>query len=285
MFAITGITGQVGGALARSLLAQGRPVRAVVRDAAKAEPWRAQGCELALADIGDAAALARAFRGCEGVFLLLPPTFDPSPDFSEAAGTIAAMRAALLEARPGRVLVLSTIGARAAHPNLLSQLGMLEAAMVDLPMPVTVLRPGWFIENLAWDIPAARERGEIESLLQPPDRAVPMVATGDVGRTAAELLLEAPAQQHRIVELEGPQRVSPNDLAAALARALGRPVRVTSVAREQWEARFRAQGMRNPGPRMRMLDGFNEGWIAFEGATRKGLVTLDEAVQGLLARA
>ena len=285
MFAITGITGQVGGALARSLLAQGRPVRAVVRDAAKAEPWRAQGCEVALADIGDAAALARSFSGCEGVFLLLPPTFDPSPDFSEAARTIAAMRAALLEARPGRVVVLSTIGARAAQPNLLSQLGMLEAAMADLPMPVTVLRPGWFIENLVWDVPAARERGEIESLLQPLDRAVPMVATEDVGRVAAELLLEEFAQPHRIVELEGPQRLSPNELAAALAKALGRPVRATSVAREEWEARFRAQGMQNPLPRIRMLDGFNEGWIAFEGMTRQGGVTLDQVVEQLLAKA
>ncbi|MDY0746913.1 NAD(P)H-binding protein [Paucibacter sp. R3-3] len=283
MFAITGITGQVGGALARTLLAQGKPVRAVVRDAAKGGPWRARGCEVALADIGDATALAQAFRGCEGVFLLLPPTFDPSPDFSEAAGTIAAMRAALLEAQPGRVVVLSTIGARAAHTNLLSQLGMLEAAMADLPMPVTVLRPGWFIENLVWDIPAARERGEIESLLQPLDRAVPMVATEDVGRTAAELLLEATTQQHRVVELEGPQRLSPADLAAALSRALGKSVHAVVVAREQWETRFHAQGMRNPQPRMRMLDGFNEGWIAFEGATRQGSVTLDKVLATLLA--
>jgi uncharacterized protein YbjT (DUF2867 family) len=32
MYAITGITGKVGGALARELLATGQPVRAVVRD-------------------------------------------------------------------------------------------------------------------------------------------------------------------------------------------------------------------------------------------------------------
>ncbi|WP_077034377.1 NmrA family NAD(P)-binding protein [Pelomonas sp. KK5] len=282
MFAITGITGQVGGAVARALLAQGQQVRAVVRDTARGAAWQARGCELALADVGDAQALAEALRGCEGVFLLLPPCFDPSPDFAESARLIAAMRAALLAARPARVVALSTIGARAGHRNLLSQLGMLEAALQDLPLPVTLLRPGWFIENLAWDVAGARERGEIESLLQPLDRAVPMVATEDVGRTAAALLLEDASTGHRVVELEGPRRLSPNDLAAALARALRREVRAVAVPRDQWEARMHAQGMRNPEPRMRMLDGFNEGWIAFDGPARQGGTGVDEVLRRLV---
>ncbi|MDB5366568.1 MAG: putative NmrA-like family protein, partial [Rhodospirillales bacterium] len=48
MFAVLGITGQVGGAVARALLANGQKVRAVVRDAAKGAPWAAQGCEVAV---------------------------------------------------------------------------------------------------------------------------------------------------------------------------------------------------------------------------------------------
>ncbi|MEA2739302.1 MAG: hypothetical protein QOH05_2609, partial [Acetobacteraceae bacterium] len=78
MYAITGITGQVGGAVARSLLEVGQPVRAVVRDAAKAEAWKARGCDIALADIADEAALTEALRGVEAAFLLIPPNFDPS---------------------------------------------------------------------------------------------------------------------------------------------------------------------------------------------------------------
>jgi NAD(P)H dehydrogenase (quinone) len=49
MFAITGVTGKVGGAVARSLLAQGHKVRAVVRDAEKGRSWSAQGCDIAIA--------------------------------------------------------------------------------------------------------------------------------------------------------------------------------------------------------------------------------------------
>src|SRR5262245_5273837 len=79
MYAITGITGKVGGALARTLLAAGRPVRAVVRDAGKGRSWAEKGCEVALVEMEDAAALAAAFEGVNGVFILPPPEFDPAP--------------------------------------------------------------------------------------------------------------------------------------------------------------------------------------------------------------
>jgi NAD(P)H dehydrogenase (quinone) len=62
-------------------------------------------------------------------------------------------------------------------------------------------------------------------------------------------------------------------------------VRMAVVPRESWEGMFRAQGMTNPEPRIRMLDGFNEGWIDFEGGeagTRKGVVPLEAVLKRLL---
>ena len=54
MYAVTGITGKVGGTVAQTLLAAGKKVRAVVRDEAKGRPWADKGCEVAIASIGDA---------------------------------------------------------------------------------------------------------------------------------------------------------------------------------------------------------------------------------------
>jgi uncharacterized protein YbjT (DUF2867 family) len=285
MFAITGITGQVGGQLAARLLAAGLPVRAVVRDAAKGEPWRAKGCEVAVAEMHDAAALARAFRGATAVFVLLPPVFDPSPDFDETRRHVAALAEALSMARPERIVALSTIGAQAAEPNLLSQLGVMEEALGGLGLPVSLLRAAWFIENLAWDVAPARATGVLASYLQPLDRPVAMVATADVAEAAAELLQQR-WEGRRVVDLEGPRRLAPTDLAAALSTALGREVLAQAVPRADWEARFRRDGMRNPGPRMRMLDGFNEGWIDFSAATsRKGRTTLEQVVRKLVGPA
>lgn len=287
MYAITGITGKVGGTLAKALLDAGQPVRAVVRDAAKGATWAARGCDVALADMADAAALTAAFTGAEAVFILPPNEFDPAPGYPEARRGAATIREALLAARPGRVLCLSTIGADAAQDNLLSQRTLLEQALGDLPMPVTFLRPGWFIDNAAWDVASARDEGVIRSFLQPLDKRYPMVASKDVGLTAADLIQETWTGR-RMVELEGPARVSPNDLAAAFAKALGWPVRAEAVPHDTWDALFRAQGARNPLPRIRMLDGFNEGWIDFpEGGkhTRKGMISAKTVIADLVAAA
>jgi NAD(P)H dehydrogenase (quinone) len=262
MFAVTGVTGKVGGAVARALRDAGLPVRAVVRDAAKGAPWAARGCNVAVADLDEVAPLAAAFTGVGGAFAVLPPIFDPTPGFPEAKAMIGTLRAALVEALPPKLVVLSTVGADATRPNLLNQLGLLERALADLPTRVTFLRPGWFMENAAPDLTSARETGVIRSYLQPLDHAVPMVATEDVGRTAAQLLQED-WTGHRIVELQA-ERVTPN-----------------------WEEILRGEGMRNPFPRMQMVDGFNEGWIDFPNCgaeARPGRIDVYRAIAALVRK-
>ena len=287
MFAVTGITGNVGGEVARNLLAAGKTVRGVVRDARKGESWARRGCDLVPADIiNDAAALTSAFKGADGVFVLVPPNFDPSPDFREARATAATLRSALDAAHSGKVVYLSTIGAQATQPNLLTQHTIIERVLRELSIPITFLRPGWFMENSTWDVAPATKNGVIPSFLQPLDKPVPMVATADIGRVAAELLLET-WSGHRVVELEGPSRVTPKQIAATFADLLGRPVRIEAVPRETWESLFKSQGMKNPTPRIRMLDGFNEGWIEFESGaagSRKGKVELKTVLQPLIER-
>jgi uncharacterized protein YbjT (DUF2867 family) len=285
MFAIIGITGQVGGQVARNLLAGRHSVRAVVRDVDRGRVWAERGCDLVSAHINDAAALTAAFQDVDGVFLLVPPNFDPSPDFREARAVAATLSSALDAARPGKAVYLSTIGAQATRSNLLTQHTIIEQALRKSSVPITFLRPGWFMENSSWDVVPARN-GVIQSFLQPLDKAVPMVATADIGYSAAELLRET-WNGHRVVELEGPRRVAPKEIADSFASLLGHPVRVEAVPRETWKSLFKSQGMKNPEPRIQMLDGFNEGWIDFEGkeaALRKGKVALDTVLRTLIER-
>jgi uncharacterized protein YbjT (DUF2867 family) len=119
MYAITGITGNVGGSVANNLLAAGRPVRAVMRNVGKGDVWAKRGCEVVQADIADATSLASAFKGAEGVFVLVPPNFDPAPGFPEARATAASLKSALERADPDRVVHLSTIGAQRVNPTCL----------------------------------------------------------------------------------------------------------------------------------------------------------------------
>ena len=284
MYAITGITGKVGGALARTLLAAGQSVRAVVRNAEKGRSWAEKGCAVALAEMEDAGTLAAAFKEVDGVFVLPPSEFDPAPGFPEARAVINAVKTALEATRPRKVVCLSTIGAQATKPNLLTQRTLMEQELRCLTIPVTFLRPAWFMENFAWDVASARDSGVIASFLQPVNKPFPMIATADVGRVAAELI-QKDWHGCRIVELEAAHRITPNEVAATFARILGHPVRVEIVPRETWGSLFKSQGMKNPMPRIQMLDGFNEGWIQFErgqSGSIKGNVTLETVLKGLI---
>ena len=285
MFAITGITGKVGGGVARNLLAQGHKVKAIVRNAEKAQPWIAQGCEVAIASVEDAAALTAAFRGTEGVFLMTPPDYDPEPGFPQTHQAAAAIQHAIEAGRPGKVVFLSTVGAQVAELNLLNNSTITEEMLRTTSAPVALLRAAWFMENAVWDVEAAR-KGAIQSFLQPLDHSIPMVATADIAQTATDLLREH-WNGVRVVELEGPRPYSARDLAATFSAVLGTPVLTDVVARNTWEALFREQGMKNPLPRMRMLDGFNQGWIDFErqGAEhRTGTVEIETVLRDLVAR-
>ena len=82
---------------------------------------------------------------------------------------IGSVVAALKAAKPGKVLCLSTIGADAVHDNLLTQRTLMETALRGLALPLTLLRPGWFIDNAAWDVGPARDTGLIQSFLLPTD--------------------------------------------------------------------------------------------------------------------
>jgi NAD(P)H dehydrogenase (quinone) len=283
MFAITGVTGKVGGEVARGLLAQGHKVRAVVRDAEKGRSWFAQGCDIGIASVEDAAGLAESFHSAEGVFLMTPPNFDPEPGFPETHKAADAIRHAIETARPGKVVFLSTVGAHVAEPNLLNNSKITEDMLRTTSVPVALLRAAWFMENAAWDVEAAR-KGVIPSFLQPLDHRIPMVAASEIARIAVELLNETWTGV-RVIELEGPRRYSANDIAAGFSTVLQRPVRAEAVPRDQWETLFLSQGMKNPMPRIRMVDGFNEGWIDFESGeagTRRTHTTLETVLRSLV---
>jgi NAD(P)H dehydrogenase (quinone) len=289
MFAITGITGQVGGATARALLESGKAVRAVVRDEARGAPWAKRGAEIALvSDFQDTGALEAAFTGVEGIFVMIPPNFAPTEGLPEARAILSSLHRALAAAAPPKIVCLSSIGAQhASRLGLITQLYLLEQELGSLPRPSAFLRAGWFMENSAWDIEPAVKTGVMASFLQPLDRAFPLVATADIGRVAAETLQET-WKGRRVLEIEGPRRYTPSEIASLLGEAVGREVAARVVPRVQWEALFQSQGTAWPAPRMEMLDGFNSGWIEFEGGSAEhvvGKVGLEKVLQELAAAA
>src|SRR5580693_3585606 len=209
MYAITGITGRVGGAIAENLLAKGEQIRAIVRNPEKAARWRDRGAEIAVADVDDPNALASAFEGTDGVFLMIPPNFTPAPGFPETRKTLAAYRAALAKTLPKKAVYLSSIGAeQASGLGLITSSHLLEQTLGDLPFPHAFLRAGWFYENSAGDVASARDEGRIQFQLYPLDRKFSLVATADIGKVGA-LTLTQSWTGTRHIEVAGPEGTSP----------------------------------------------------------------------------
>ena len=264
MFLISGITGHVGGATAKGLLAAGRQVRALVRDPAKAAAWAKQGVELHRGDFDDPTTLSAALAGVEGAFLMIPPTLNPGPNYEVTKGTIASFTRALEQAPPPRLVALSSFGSqRTKGIGLITSTHLMETALAGMPFPVAFVRPGSFLENYTYAVPQAAATGAFDIFLDPTNRPVPMTATADIGAEVAKLLAGPGWSGTKVVELG--TRHSPDELARALGEVLGRPVQARAVPRPNWAAALQHMGMPpgSTGPYEEMMDGVNSGWIDF----------------------
>jgi len=259
MFLVMGITGRVGGATARHLLAQGKKVRALVRDRAKAASWSAQGVELVDGDWNDAAAIERALDGVDGAFVMLPPIWAPSPDFKEARGIIANYVEALSKMPVPRVVALSSMGANnASGMGLITTLSLLEQGFRDLALPIAFVRAGGFFENFLYGLHIA-QGGTLPVFYNPTDRQSTMVASDDIGAEIATLLSGPAWSGHRAIELGS--MVSADDVAAQLGEVMEVDVRAFAVPRAEWPATFEQFGIPKgqSGPAEAMYEAVNTG--------------------------
>jgi len=285
MHVVFGASGRAGGETARALIARGEALRVVLRREAQAAPWRALGADVAIASLDDAASVAEALRGASGAFLLNPPPVAGDPfERTEAIG--AALAAGVRRAALPKAVVLSSVGAQhASGTGVIATLNRLEALLEGAAPSVAFLRAGYFVETWSEVAEVAAREGVLPSFLAP-DLAIPMVSTIDVGRAAAALLGETWSGK-RIVELSGPQDWTADDVAAAFAQALGRPVAPGFIEPQDRPAALAAAGVPEEVARalLGMYDALAAGRVAPEpGAElRRGSVSLGTAVARIVA--
>lgn len=233
-YAVFGVTGRTGGAAADALLCAGQSVRVVVRDPAQGRPWAERGAAIAVAELTDPVSMTRALSGVQGAYVVSPQQYGRD-DLFEHADLIAATTArAAAAARVPRLVALSSVGAdRATGTGWIGMNRMFEQRLGDAGVPAAFLRAAYFMENWTPMVGHAVRSGILPTFLAPPQRAIPMVATADVGHAAAALLQEA-WTGHRIVTLAGPADYAPDDVAAGVAAALGKAVDVAVVPEAQW---------------------------------------------------
>jgi uncharacterized protein YbjT (DUF2867 family) len=227
MYAITGVTGHVGGAAARALHAANQPVRQVVRD-----PGRAiAGPEVAVADLTERSALAKAFAGARGAFVLLPTIVTGGDAEHRAmADTIAD---AVADSGVPHVVMLSSWGADlAGGTGPIRWLHHLENRLRATGAVVTAIRAPHFQEKVEDVLGAATGTGVYPVFADSADEPIPMVATRDIGAAVAAALTEPPAASE-VISLDAPAYTE-RQVAELLGELLGRELQVVTVPQPAW---------------------------------------------------
>ncbi|MBS2020915.1 MAG: NmrA family NAD(P)-binding protein [Deltaproteobacteria bacterium] len=285
MFVIAGVTGHVGSATAKSLLAKGAKVKVIVRDAKKGAEWSKLGAEVAQGSITDTAFLTGALKGAEGFFTLLPPDFVSADLFAGQKATSDAIAAAVKASGIKHVVLLSSVGAHLSEKNgPIKGLNYLEGALKATGVTLTALRPGSFQENVHNSVGAAKATGQFYNLSLSADYAYPQIATQDIGAFAAEALLAKPAKSESVLIL-GPS-YSPRQVAEKLGAALGKTLQIVDVPMANWAGALQQGGVPKPmaDALAEMYVGFNTGIITGVGdRTVQGTTTIDEVIKHAIA--
>lgn len=288
MYAVLGASGNTGSVVARSLLSAGKKVRLVVRDASKVSALSAAGAEVVTGAIDDATFLARAFAGATGAYVLLPPDMRTDDLASENRARTEALRSAIAAAKVPHVVLLSSIGAHLEKgTGPIATLNHAEKVLGAIPGTVlTSLRAAYFLENLAGLVHPMKEQGVLPAFSTHLDFPMPMVATADIGETAARALLEPPSK-NEVIELSGSKEASYSDAAKAFAAALGRDVLAISVPFDAVVPTLTQAGMsaHMAGLYREMSEGFDAGRITSDGQGRRvrGKIGVEEFARALIA--
>jgi uncharacterized protein YbjT (DUF2867 family) len=216
MHLVTGATGRTGGGAALELAKRGLPVRALVRNAAKATALQAAGVELAPGDVADPAALAAAMKGVTKVLVCLPN--GEKQLVLEKAITDAAVAAGV-----GHILKISSMEAAADMYNPVHQTHwQSEEYIRRTGRAWTMIRPSFYMQNFLLSAATIKSEGKFHFPFGEKGAAV-LTDSRDAGYFAAHVMA-TPGHEGRSYDVTSPDKLSFHQIADVFTRVLGRRI-------------------------------------------------------------
>ena len=254
---ILGATGAQGGAVLRALLSAGVPVRALVRDAGKAQSLADLGATLAVGDFGDEAALAAACEGTRAVFSMQnAPLADRDSERRDGRTIVAAAKAAGVP----QFVHTSVSGTGAYHRSVAGWgVGRWDENYWDSKADVeeavraagfdhhTIVKPAFMMENFTrpkadFMFPDLLDDALVTALT--PKTKLVLVAASDIGRVATAAILDPARFDRAEIELAG-DALTMDEIAATLSAATGRSITATALSPDAVIARGQFPGWVN----------------------------------------
>lgn len=283
MYIITGGTGHIGKALSAELLERKEDVLIITHNPDKPDEIAKSGARSAIVDVNDTNKLNQVYRKGNRLFVLNPPA-DPSRDMvAEEFKSVQSILSAISDSGAEKIVVASTYGTQPGHDiGDLGVLHELERGIASSGMSHAIIRSAYYYTNWDMSLDTAINEGKIYTFF-PPDFRLPMVAPADIAKLAAQLLTGS-VNQTGLHYCAGPEDYSPNDVAAAFGKALGKPVEAVEIPRETWEETMMQVGFSEKSAKSMA----NMTAITLEDDYEKpdnpyrGTITIEEYISGLV---
>jgi uncharacterized protein YbjT (DUF2867 family) len=235
MYVILGATGNTGKRISESLLAAGKQVTVVSRDAEKVKDLVAKGATAAIGDLHDVAFLTQTLKGATAVYTLIPPKWDIQ-DWRKYTMQIAtSLTLAIAQSGVKNVVNLSSQGAHLPEgAGPVSGLYYFEQMLNNVPnLNVLHLRPGYFFENLYGVKDMIQHMGILAQPL-PADTKVTMVHTKDIANVATQKLLALDFKGSSVQFIGGTGERTFSEVVSILSKAIGKDVPFIESSREDF---------------------------------------------------
>jgi uncharacterized protein YbjT (DUF2867 family) len=255
---VTGYTGRLGSLVARELRDRYQAnVRLLVRAAHLEGGWQPpDDMDVVAGDLDDPSSLSAVLRDVEGVFLVSP--VDPRMRTREQA----LARMAAEQPRPPRIVKISGLATRLNSPVDSGRWhAEIEHEIQRLGLRASFLRPLFFMQNLAFQLPACRDQGVLRGGVE--DSAIGMVDVRDIAATAAALLANPKSSGPAEATLTGARTYTYTQVAELMSVALGRTVTHQPQQPEQLRRGLLAAGQ--PDWHVQIIQQFNEAFVRGEG--------------------
>jgi len=224
MYVITGASGNIGSKTAGILLEKGEKVRVIGRNADSLQQFVKKGAEAVVGNLKDSAFVARAFKGADAVFAMIPPdhTATDFRAYQNEVGT--SLASAITKAGVRYVVNLSSQGAdRSAGTGPILGLHDQEQRLDRLQgVNIVHFRPTYFMENLLANIPLINQKGIAGSAIRG-DVKFAMIATRDIAAQVAVQLVNKGYKGTSVRDLLGERDLSLNEAISVIGREIGRP--------------------------------------------------------------
>jgi len=217
---VTGATGKTGSVVVSELLKAGFPVRAMVRaEDDRSARMKAQGAEIAVADMSDVERVADALRDVQGAYYC--PPLDPYMIHGAVAFAVAAR-----EAHVEHIVGLTQWLSSPSHPSLMTRQHWLVDRLFSMTPGVahTIVNPGFFADSYLVTIGLASHLGIFPWMYGKSRNAPP--SNEDIARVAVAALMNPAQHAGKRYRPTGPELLGAEDMAKAIGRAVGRSVRV-----------------------------------------------------------